>query len=157
MIERMSERRKWKANNTEEGRKEYRRLNNELRRETDEAREEWWKVRCDEMEEYDKRSRSDLSYHEVSRLTKIGKKVATKNAAINDDRGELRTEISEIKDRWKDYMEELYSKSSKSRMQDFYLEEERQVESDRKGPGLLIDEIHAAIKEIKKWKSCGCG
>ena len=35
-------------------------------------------------------------------------------------------------------------------MKDFNLEEEMQVESDRKGPGLLIDEIHAAIKEIKK-------
>ena len=155
MIERMSERRKWKGNNTEEGRKEYRHLNNELRRETDEAREEWWEVKCDELEEYDKRGRSDLLYHEVSRLTKTEKKVAIKNAAINDDRGELRTEISEIKERWKEYMEELYSKSSKPRMEDFKLEEERQVESDRKGPGLLIDEIHAAIKEIKNGKAAG--
>ena len=54
--------------------------------------------------------------------------------SINDDRGELRTEISEIKERWKEYMEELYSKSSNPRMEDFNLEEEMQVESDRKGP-----------------------
>ena len=52
-------------------------------------------------------------------------------------------------------MEELYSKSSKPRMEDFKLEEERQVESDRKGPGLLIDEIHTAIKEIKNGKAAG--
>ena len=52
-------------------------------------------------------------------------------------------------------MEELYSKSSKPRMEDFHLEEERQVESDRKGPGLLIDEIHTAIKEIKNGKAAG--
>ena len=70
----------------------------------------------------------------MSRLTRTEKKVATKNAAINDDRGELRTEISEIKERWKEYIEELYSKCSKPRMEDFDLEEERQVESDRKGP-----------------------
>ena len=131
-LERISERRKWKANNTEEGRKEYRRLNNELRRETDEAREKWWEVRCNELEEYNKRGRSDLLYHEVSHLTRTEKKVATKNAAINDDRGELRTEVSEIKERWKEYMEELYSKSSKPRMEDFNLEEELLVESDRK-------------------------
>ena len=153
MIERMSERRKWKCNNTEEGRKEYRRLNNELRRVTDEAREKWWEVRCNELEEYNKRGRSDLLYHEVSHLTRTEKKVATKNAAINDDRGELRTEIREIRERWKEYMEELYSKSSKPRMEDFDLEEERQVESDRKGPGLLIDEIHAAINETKYGKA----
>ena len=50
-------------------------------------------------------------------------------------------------------MEELYSNSSKSRMEDFDLEEEWQMESDRKGPGLLNDEIHAAIKEIKNGKA----
>src|SRR6187399_348260 len=52
-------------------------------------------------------------------------------------------------------MEELYSKSSKPRMEDFNLEEEMQVESDRKGPGLLNDEIHAAIKETKNGKAAG--
>ena len=67
----------------------------------------------------------------------------------------MRTEISEIKERWKECIEELYSKSSKPRMEDFDLEEERQVESDRKGPGLLIDEIHAAIKEMKNGKVAG--
>ena len=36
----MNERRKWKAVNNEEGRKNYRRLNNELRRTTDKARED---------------------------------------------------------------------------------------------------------------------
>ena len=40
-------------------------------------------------------------------------------------------------------------------MEDFELEDESQVESDGKGPGLLIDEIHAAIKEIKNYKVAG--
>ena len=74
MIESMNERREWKSNNLEEGKNEYRRLNNELRRETDKVREEWWEVRCDELEEYDKRGRSDLLYHEVSRLTRTERK-----------------------------------------------------------------------------------
>jgi hypothetical protein len=43
----MEERQKWKNVNTAEGRKRYRRLNNELRRETDRAREKWWEVECD--------------------------------------------------------------------------------------------------------------
>ena len=34
-------------------------------------------------------------------------------------------------------------------MEDFYLEDESQMESDRTGPRLLIDEIHAAINETK--------
>ena len=40
MLMKMNERRKWKAVNDEEGRKNYRRLNNELRRTTDKARED---------------------------------------------------------------------------------------------------------------------
>ena len=40
MIEKMEERRKWKRDNTEEGKKNYKRLHNELRRETDKARED---------------------------------------------------------------------------------------------------------------------
>src|SRR6476469_7624819 len=42
IMEKMQERRKWKNKNTEEGKRTYRRLNNELRRETDQARERWW-------------------------------------------------------------------------------------------------------------------
>ena len=42
IMEKMQERRKWKNKNTEEGKKTYRRLNNELRRETDQARKRWW-------------------------------------------------------------------------------------------------------------------
>ena len=38
----MEERRKWNNKNTEEGRKIYRQLNNELRRKTDNARETYW-------------------------------------------------------------------------------------------------------------------
>ena len=41
MIEKMDERRRWKNVGTEEGNRMYRRLNNQLRRETDGAREKW--------------------------------------------------------------------------------------------------------------------
>src|SRR6476469_11207110 len=42
IMEKMQERRKWKNKNTEEGTRTYRRLNNELRRETDQESERWW-------------------------------------------------------------------------------------------------------------------
>ena len=41
MISKMDERRKWKNVNTEEGRKNYRRLRNELKRVTDNAKKEY--------------------------------------------------------------------------------------------------------------------
>ena len=39
MLHKMSQRRKWKSINSEEGRKKYRQLNNELKRETEKAKE----------------------------------------------------------------------------------------------------------------------
>ena len=42
MLDKMEERRKLKSRNTEHGKRMYRRLNNELRRETKKAKEQWW-------------------------------------------------------------------------------------------------------------------
>ena len=53
MINKMDERRKLKNMNTDVGRKRYRELNNELRRETDKARAQWWREECEELEELD--------------------------------------------------------------------------------------------------------
>src|ERR1700761_1974303 len=51
MIKKMEERRKFKRINTDEGRESYKRLNKELRRETDRAREIWWEGKCQELED----------------------------------------------------------------------------------------------------------
>ena len=77
----------------DEIRKEYWNLNSKLRRETDKAGEERWEDTCDELEYYDKRGRSGLLHYGISCLTKTGEKVATKNPAMNDVSGELRTKI----------------------------------------------------------------
>ena len=52
-MEKMQERRNWQNKNTEEGKRIHRRLNNELRRETDQARERWWENECNELEKLD--------------------------------------------------------------------------------------------------------
>ncbi|XP_063602919.1 uncharacterized protein LOC134778914 [Penaeus indicus] len=49
MLEKMDERRKWKNVNTDERKSNYRKLNNELRRETDKAREDWLEEECKEI------------------------------------------------------------------------------------------------------------
>ena len=50
MREKMKERRKCKNVKREEGKKMYRRLNNELRSETEKVRENWLKDKCEEIE-----------------------------------------------------------------------------------------------------------
>ena len=54
MLDRMEKRRMWKNVDTTEGRSMYKSLNNSLRRETDRARENWWREQCAELEQLDK-------------------------------------------------------------------------------------------------------
>jgi hypothetical protein len=48
----MNERKKWKNVHTEEGRKNYRRLGNELKRATDKTKEEYLEYICNEIIEF---------------------------------------------------------------------------------------------------------
>jgi hypothetical protein len=68
MISKMDERRKRKTVNTEE-RKNYRRLNNELRRGTDKAKLEYLESKCDEITELQRRG---LLFYYYYLLTAIG-------------------------------------------------------------------------------------
>ena len=68
MIRKMEERRKWKNVNTNKGRQTYRKLNDDLKRQTKEARENWWKNQCDDIENMNRKGRSDLVYERVRHL-----------------------------------------------------------------------------------------
>jgi len=52
MISKMDERRKWKNVNTEEGRRNYRRLRKELKRATEKAKTEYLENACAEIMEF---------------------------------------------------------------------------------------------------------
>src|SRR6478609_145589 len=80
----------------------YRRLNNELRRETDQARERWRGNECNELEELDRRARPDLVYAKVGKLTRKKTTNCTSDA-IKDETGKLLTEPEEIRNRRKEY------------------------------------------------------
>ena len=67
MVSKMEERRQAKKVNTEDGRKKYRRLNNELRRITDEAYENWWKEECANLELLERQGRIYLLYYRIKR------------------------------------------------------------------------------------------
>jgi hypothetical protein len=110
MLQKMDKRRNWKGASTEEGKKTYRRLNNELRRETDKARDEWWEAKCKELEEYDKRGRSDLLYQEVGKITRTENKTKATDVAINDRKGQMINEMSEVLKRWRKYTEDLQTR-----------------------------------------------
>jgi len=68
MISKMDERRKWKNVNTEEGRKNYRRLRNELKRATDNAKKEYLENICNGIMEFQRTGRYDLMYMKTKEL-----------------------------------------------------------------------------------------
>jgi hypothetical protein len=64
----MDERRKWKNVNNEEGRKNYRRMRNEFKRATNNAKKEYLDSICDEIIEFLRRGRYDLMYMKTKEL-----------------------------------------------------------------------------------------
>ena len=155
MIMKMDERRKWKNVGTEEGKVRYRKLNNELRRETDKAREDWWMEVCEELEEMDKRGRSDLMYAKVKQITRTTKTGISSSIAIKDGNGVLVSEPEEVRNRWKEYIEQLYCGCDKPKLEELGVELEDDVEEDEKGPEIIEQEIRTAIKDMKKGKPVG--
>ena len=113
MINKMDERRKWKTDNSEEGQRMYKKLNNLLRRETDKAKQKWLKEQCEEIEELDKRGRSDLMYAKAKEMGKKYKKNRSTNNNIQDSGGKILKDQNKIKERWKEYFETLYDAENK--------------------------------------------
>jgi len=68
MISKKDERRKWKNVNTEEGRKNYRRLRNKLKRATGNAKKEYLENICKEIMEFQRTGHYDLMYMKTKEL-----------------------------------------------------------------------------------------
>ena len=135
LIDKMEERRKWKSVNGEEGRRKYRQLNNELRKVSDRAKEQWLIDRCTEIiEKLEENGQVDVMYCKVKEL--IDSIVRSRGiAAVMDRDGNLLTSVNDIKRRWKTYIEDLYNKQDKPTK--LGLESEKQVLEDDIGPEML--------------------
>jgi len=107
-------RRKCKSVNTEEGQKKYNMLSNQLRRQTDKARQKWWEAQCQELAELDKKGLMDQPYRKVKALTK-NKIRKIQQTSIQDKNGNKLTNPTEVCTRWKEYKEELYDNETKQR------------------------------------------
>ena len=64
----MDDRRKWKNVNTKEGRRNYRRLRNELKRATEKAKKEYLENASTEIMEFHRTGRYDLMYMKTKEL-----------------------------------------------------------------------------------------
>ena len=119
---------------------------------TERAREQWWNDQCAELEKLDKKGRSDLVYNKVREL--CGEKRKNKEEIfINDKDGKLLTEPEPVKERWKEYIEELYAKDEKPR--EIELEKLDDIDPDSIGPSVMRREVEKALEEMKAGKSEG--
>lgn len=152
MIRKMDERRRWKNIRTEEGKKMYRKLNNELRRETDSARTLWWAKQCEAIEAMDREGRAEEMYKRVKGLT-FSKKSNKTCWEIEREDGVIVTEREEVLKRWKGYIEELYE--ADKRPESIEVGEEAEVREEEKGYSIMQSEVEKAMKEMRNRKACG--
>jgi hypothetical protein len=151
MLRKMDTRRRWKRVNTVEGKRMYRKLNNELRRETDAARERYWEERCEEIEALESSGKVDEMYRKVKDMT--WKNNGQRTKTIMSKQGTLLSDSDEINRRWKEYIEELYNKAE--RPEEIEMEEETEVEREQLGPSILEREILYGIHDLKVGKAEG--
>ena len=95
MISNMDERRKWKNVNIEEGRKNYRRLRNELKRATFNAKKKYLENICNEIIEFQKTGLYDLMYMKTKGLG-WKENQGIQNIGIEDSQGNRIVEQSQV-------------------------------------------------------------
>ncbi len=71
------------------------------------------KERCNELEDLEKKGRADLLYAKVRELTKTEGKGNSQCCSIKDNNVDLLIEPEKFKERWKEYVEELYDREGK--------------------------------------------
>jgi uncharacterized membrane-anchored protein len=109
----MDERRKWKNVNNEEGRKNYRRLSNELKRATDNAKKEYLESICDEINEFQRTGRHDLMYMKTKELG-WKENHGIQNIGIEDSQGNIIIDQRRVLQIWDKYITELYDRANRS-------------------------------------------
>ena len=85
-ISKMGDRRKWKKVNNEEGRTNYRRLRNELKRATETAKKEYLENKCNKIIGFQRTGRYDLMYMKTKELG-WNETLSIQSIDIEDPRG----------------------------------------------------------------------
>jgi hypothetical protein len=141
MISKIDERRKWKNVNTEEGRKNYRRLWNKFKRATHNATKEYLENICNEIMELQRTGRYGLMYMKTKeRSWKETQEI--QNIGIEDSQVNRIVDQTQLLKIWENYITELYD-----RPETLQVEPEEEVNTDKKESYILQSEVEKAIKE----------
>ena len=81
--------------------------------------------------------------------------MANKNASVKDDVRNIVIKPEEVRERWRQYIESLYDRDGKPKIEDLQVEEREEVDEEEIGPQVLKSEILLAISEMKEGKAVG--
>jgi hypothetical protein len=132
--------------------KNYRRLRNELKRATDNAKKEYLESICDEIIEFQRTGCYDLMYMKKKELGWKENR-GIQNIGIEDSQGNIIINQRRVLQIWKNYITELYDRAN--RPEHVEVEPEAEVDEDKKGPYILQSEVEKAIKEMRDKKATG--
>ena len=143
MISKMDKLRKWKNVNTEEGRRNYRRLRNELKRDKEKAKKEYLENTYTEIIEFHRTGRYDLMYMKTKELG--WKEIqGIQNIGIEDSQGN-RIDQRQVLKLWENYVRELYDQPN--RPETLEVEPGEEVDTDEKGPYILQSKVEKLLRK----------
>ena len=122
---------------------EYKQLHREIRKKCREAKEEWLKNECAEIEK-GKETDTKAMHKRIQDLT--GAKTCSSSGCIRSKDGTIITEKDDILERWTEYIEELFRDNRGGKPE---------IRKNIDGPKILQSEIRAAVSRMKGNKARG--
>ena len=132
--------------------KEYKRMCNLVRKAARTDKEEWIQKRCQDIEELAGGNRSREAYKLIKQINRVWK---PKQSAIKDKNGKMLQDKADIRKRWTEYCSGLYTDDGNS---DAVVKELDQISpppNEDELQDILLEEVAAAVKRLKKGKSPG--
>ena len=137
ILDMMEERRKKKRNEDE-----YHSLNKRIHKECIKAKEKWMDEKCCEIEDLDRLNQQQLMYERVKEVT--GKKIMDKSNSIKNDDGKVLMEAEDVKERWTEYIGELFDDDRPEHLE---------VRNNEEGPPILRAEVENAFEKMKRGRA----
>ena len=123
---------------------EYKRIDKEIREDCTRAKDRWLNEQCAEVERLETVN-PRIMHNRIKEMT--GRVENKRCNTIKDKNGDIVMEKEEVKQRWKEYISELYD----DEREDFEIRDEDCVYS----PPILPCEVSAALKEMANGKAAG--
>jgi len=136
---------------SDEGRKEYAKANAAVQRQTRKDKQNWLQERCAEVEQNLKANNPKTAFSVVRRLRKG---FAPRQHNILDDSGRLLSDIEDIKKRWLQYTQQLYSDDSRDVDATTACKDEVRSTTTEITP-VLVDKVREAIRRLPRGKASG--